>query len=47
MSSRVVMLKQSICHVYTIHFQKSVTNFTDIMKINLTDNLHSKIYPTH
>ena len=47
MKSRIVMLKQSICHVYIIHFQKSVTNFTDIMKMNLTDNLHSKMYPTH
>jgi hypothetical protein len=41
------MLEQSICHVYIIHFQKSVTNFTEIMKMNLTDNLHSKIYATH
>lgn len=45
MQSRIVML--SICHVYIIHFQKSVTNFTDIMKMNFTDNLHSKIYPKH
>jgi hypothetical protein len=47
MQSIVVMLKQSICHVYIIHFQKSVTHFTDTMKMNLTDNLYSKIYPTH